>query len=102
MEQNVEVEVQIAESAIDIINNDAESSKKMEKNFTLDTLKEGLKLANKLETYFINNDLSTERSMEFKRQLQCCLAPYYDLQNKLESKASYLQYLSGIQKIPIE
>lgn len=53
------------------------------KNLTLKKLQEGLCLAENLESFFLNEDPSTERSRKFKRELQNCLAPYREIYNDL-------------------
>ncbi|XP_015186585.1 PREDICTED: uncharacterized protein LOC107071792 [Polistes dominula] len=52
-------------------------------NLTLTKLQEGLNLAKNLESFFLNADTSSERSRNFKRELQNCLAPYLEIYNDL-------------------
>ncbi|XP_017891414.1 tigger transposable element-derived protein 1-like [Ceratina calcarata] len=52
-------------------------------NLTLKKLKEGLSLAENLESFFLNADPSTERSRKFKMELRNCLAPYREIYNDL-------------------
>ncbi|GLV46176.1 hypothetical protein CBL_02892 [Carabus blaptoides fortunei] len=56
-------------------------------NFTLNSIREGINLAEQLESYFVNADPSTERSTMFKRKLEKCLSPYHEIYKELFSKS---------------
>lgn len=55
----------------------------IEEEFSLEHLNQGLDLARHVEDFFVNMDPCLARSLEFKKKLQDCLAPYLQLQGSL-------------------
>lgn len=55
-------------------------------NLTVTSIRKGLNLAEELASYFLNVDPSIERSTKFKRELEQCLAPYYELYKNLSTE----------------
>lgn len=70
-------------------------------NFTLKSIQEGINLGKKLELYFLNADPSIERSTKFKRELEKCLAPYYEIYKDLSSKNEQIEIIDILDDVDI-
>ncbi|XP_023229771.1 uncharacterized protein LOC111630011 [Centruroides sculpturatus] len=78
---------------------DSTAEDKEVKKFTLQNIKKGLGLAEQLESYFLNEDPSNERSTKFKRELHKCLAPYKEIYTDLLSKSKQCKITYFLQKV---
>ncbi|KAI4478474.1 hypothetical protein M0804_011797 [Polistes exclamans] len=77
--------MEMASEAVNQINSEDTSTDEDSavNNLILKKLKEGLSIAENLESFFLNADPSTERSQKFKRELQNCLISYREIYNDL-------------------
>ncbi|KAK2575999.1 hypothetical protein KPH14_007358 [Odynerus spinipes] len=67
-------------------------------NLTLTSIRKGINLAEELASYFLNVDPSIERSTQFKRELQQCLTPYYELYKNLSSDSEQIPNADFVKK----
>lgn len=69
------------------------------KEFTLKSVKKGLDLFEQGIEYFINEDADSERSSKFKREINKCLAPYYEIYKDLSAKIKQPKITNFFQMI---
>ncbi|CAK9822349.1 Tigger transposable element-derived protein 1 [Anthophora retusa] len=67
-------------------------------NFTLESILEGINLAEQLEFHFLSTDPSGERSARFRRELHKCLTPYYEIYNDLSRKRKQTKITDFLEK----
>lgn len=79
-------ETDLLEQPIDKVEDPKEGDEKIEE-FPIEILKEGLDLAQQLDSFFTLNDPSCERASLFKRDLYQCLSPYLELYRQLRQKS---------------
>lgn len=83
-EQFTKVEPNIEDS--NTFDNSINNTSEGEEDFSIELLKEGLDLAQQLDSFFTLNDPSCERASLFKRDLYQCLSPYLELYRQLHKK----------------
>ena len=58
---------------------------------TVETIDDGLKIAKKLEAYFMEHDTESERVRQFQKVLQLCIVNYKELHKNLLGLKTYKQ-----------